>query len=424
MTDKLPTLAEQIMALKFEPATNDVGRAINAAYDAAAAIADAAATTTPAEQAGDVGQAWRVKPLVWRKQSGLCEIADTPWGCAVVQDESHALAPKRWGWWMVGSGEDDSPSGYGIDIESAKSAAQADYADRITAALEPDPTPPTALSGPPKDGRMVCLLVDYSDGDHPLEDAKQAWTIGYNTLADTGDDEWLIAGWSWEQDCYTDGRGTVIGWLPFPCDTTPALGWRAMQTAAAQMLQAASAKCRENFTYPAKTKEQTGATIHANAATAILAMTGPTDAPAEQAGDVRVKLSGIWSSSENANHAALEPDPTPALGGKAMQTAAVKAVAKEAHGEAVLGGQRFKTVKLEDAVDAILALPGPTDAQLRDEAMKLPTMQSAFRILREVVSQVDQGGYDGKVFARDRCISGARALLKSLPTDREQEVKP
>ena len=76
-----------------------------------------------------------VKPLEWRKQSGACEIADTPWGAVAVQDESHALAPKRWGWWMVGSGEDDSPSGYGIDIDAAKAAAQADYERRILSAI-------------------------------------------------------------------------------------------------------------------------------------------------------------------------------------------------------------------------------------------------------------------------------------------------
>lgn len=53
-----------------------------------------------------------------------------------------------------------------------------------------------------------------------------------------------------------------------------------------------------------------------------------------------------------------ESDPAPALDWRAMQTAAIEAVSKEAHGETVLGGQRFKTVKLEDAVDAILAKIG------------------------------------------------------------------
>ena len=76
---------------------------------------------------------------------------------------------------------------------------------------------------PPKDGTMVCLLVDYSgDGGAPLEDALTAWTIGYNTLADTGEDEWIMVGWDWCHDCYCQGSGKIIGWAPFaPTMTTP-----------------------------------------------------------------------------------------------------------------------------------------------------------------------------------------------------------
>lgn len=69
----------------------------------------------------------------------------------------------------------------------------------------------------PKDGTMMRLLVNYAGpfGDHPLEDAETAWTIGFNSLEDTGEDAWQFAGWSWSQDCFTDGHGEVIGWLPF-----------------------------------------------------------------------------------------------------------------------------------------------------------------------------------------------------------------
>ena len=77
-----------------------------------------------------------------------------------------------------------------------------------------------------------------------------------------------------------------------------------MQTAAAELMQSASAKCRENFTYPAKTKEQrdwqTGAIIHANAATAILALPGPTDA---QLLAEAVKLPEVQSLVEYARDA-------------------------------------------------------------------------------------------------------------------------
>ena len=67
----------------------------------------------------------------------------------------------------------------------------------------------------PKDGTMLRLLVNYEDGSGALEDADEAWTIGFNSLENTGEDEWQIAGWNWCHDCFTDGRGKVIGWLPF-----------------------------------------------------------------------------------------------------------------------------------------------------------------------------------------------------------------
>lgn len=70
----------------------------------------------------------------------------------------------------------------------------------------------------PKDGTIVRLLVDYSGEDacHPLEDATITHTIGGCTDANTGLREgFKFAGWSWEQDCFCEGRGKPIGWLPF-----------------------------------------------------------------------------------------------------------------------------------------------------------------------------------------------------------------
>lgn len=70
----------------------------------------------------------------------------------------------------------------------------------------------------PADGTIVRLLVDYSGEDacHPLEDAPITHTIGGNTDGHTGLSEgWKFAGWSWEQDCFCEGRGKPIGWLPF-----------------------------------------------------------------------------------------------------------------------------------------------------------------------------------------------------------------
>lgn len=72
------------------------------------------------------------------------------------------------------------------------------------------------IEAAPKNGTMLRLLVDYTDdGANPLEDARQAWTIGFNQFDDTEEDVWEFAGWNWEQDCFTAGIGKVVGWLPF-----------------------------------------------------------------------------------------------------------------------------------------------------------------------------------------------------------------
>jgi bacterioferritin-associated ferredoxin len=41
----------------------------------------------------------------------------------------------------------------------------------------------------------------------------------------------------------------------------------------------------------------------------------------------------------------------------------------------------------------------------------------AYRILKEIVSQCDQGGKTGKVFARDDCIRQARKWLEENEAD-------
>ena len=66
----------------------------------------------------------------------------------------------------------------------------------------------------PKDGSMVRLLVDFTEGN--LEDTNEPqWTIGFNNHANTGEDQWQFAGWNWSHDCFTEGSGTPVGWAPF-----------------------------------------------------------------------------------------------------------------------------------------------------------------------------------------------------------------
>ena len=65
----------------------------------------------------------------------------------------------------------------------------------------------------PKDGIMLRLLVRFTD--NATEDSEECVTIGFNSLEDSLEDSWFIAGWNWQQDCFTEGIGEVIGWLPY-----------------------------------------------------------------------------------------------------------------------------------------------------------------------------------------------------------------
>lgn len=65
----------------------------------------------------------------------------------------------------------------------------------------------------PKDGTLLCLLVEFSE--HSTEDEEQAPTIGANNFDNDGLDEWKFAGWCWSHDHFVQGIGKVVGWLPF-----------------------------------------------------------------------------------------------------------------------------------------------------------------------------------------------------------------
>lgn len=74
----------------------------------------------------------------------------------------------------------------------------------------------------PRDGTMMRLLVAYDRRDlddydrNPLADsADPTWTIGFNNFDNDAEDRWQTAGWNWTQDCFCDGKGEPIGWLPF-----------------------------------------------------------------------------------------------------------------------------------------------------------------------------------------------------------------
>lgn len=108
--------------------------------------------------------------------------------------------------------------GYGRDLEAAYAIAQADYERRIMSAIEieqeQEPVAWQEEVHAPKDGTMLRLLVEPDPEAHTsFEDSENHYeTIGFNTLADTGEDEWNFAGWDWSHDCFTTGHGKVVGW--------------------------------------------------------------------------------------------------------------------------------------------------------------------------------------------------------------------
>lgn len=81
---------------------------------------------------------------------------------------------------------------------------------------------PRPMDSAPADGTMVRLLVQFED--HATEDTEgPAWTIGACNDDNVGDDErvgWQFAGWCWDHDHFTEGKGTPVGWLPL-IDTSP-----------------------------------------------------------------------------------------------------------------------------------------------------------------------------------------------------------
>lgn len=75
---------------------------------------------------------------------------------------------------------------------------------------------PRPMDTAPRDGTVVRLLVQFEE--HLIEDTDEpAWTIGACNDDLVPDDErtgWQVAGWCWEHDHFTEGKGTPVGWLP------------------------------------------------------------------------------------------------------------------------------------------------------------------------------------------------------------------
>lgn len=102
------------------------------------------------------------------------------------------------------------------------------------------------MASAPKDGTLLRLLVDFED--HATEDSSEPCaTIGANNLDHTDVDEWQFAGWSWQQDCWTQGVGKPVGWLPMLAATPPAAPAQAMPQGALEVLAAWAEKHSVKF---------------------------------------------------------------------------------------------------------------------------------------------------------------------------------
>ena len=119
-------------------------------------------------------------------------------------------------WFFVGALKTASERmGDGYRYLPASQAWKAWQAALAAAPARAEPVAWRDMATAPKDSTMLRLLVAFTE--HPTEDNGPEVplpTIGANSLDNTGVDEWQFAGWSWQQDCFTQGEGTPVGWLP------------------------------------------------------------------------------------------------------------------------------------------------------------------------------------------------------------------
>ena len=65
----------------------------------------------------------------------------------------------------------------------------------------------------PRNNTIVRLLVEFED--NATDDGVGPFpTIGANGYDEDGTDEWKFAGWNWTHDCFAQGTGKPVGWMP------------------------------------------------------------------------------------------------------------------------------------------------------------------------------------------------------------------
>lgn len=160
--------------------------------------------------------------------------------------------------------------------------------------------------------------------------------------------------------------------------------------------------------------------------------------------DDRVMHPDLFKAMVDAYNAALEPDPTPALGCKAMRTRAAEAAKARADywretGETAKANKNPKEARDWQSMmlaglfvkDAILALPGPTADQLLADAVRLPEVQAVVKCLDREKSLIWIIENTVQVLIRDlalEMLGQQRAALKAWrdgqrpPTEYEQKL--
>lgn len=106
---------------------------------------------------------------------------------------------------------------------------------------------PRPMATAPRDGTMLRLLVQFDD--HATDDTEgPAWTIGACNDDNVHQDErvgWQFAGWCWDHDHFTEGKGTPVGWLPL-IDASPKGGSDA---------ESRFSFCVQHSTFPVRTED-------------------------------------------------------------------------------------------------------------------------------------------------------------------------
>lgn len=71
------------------------------------------------------------------------------------------------------------------------------------------------LEEAPKDATMLKVLAVFEENGLEDDFSHPQPSIAFSDEDFTGDKGWKLVGWDWSHDCFTQGKGKIIGWKPF-----------------------------------------------------------------------------------------------------------------------------------------------------------------------------------------------------------------